>query len=121
MDHSPRFLRLCDEVRARVAEISADEVADRLGRGERLVVVDVREESEVARGRIQGARAIGRGILERDVEQAFPDPAAELVLYCAGGFRSVLAAESLQRMGYTDVKSMAGGFREWTRKNLPTE
>lgn len=121
MDHSPRFLKLCDEVRGHVPEVAAAEVAERLERGERFALVDVREESEVERGRIKGARAIGRGILERDIEKAIPDTAAEIILYCGGGFRSLLAAESLRRMGYTNVKSMAGGYREWKSMGLPTE
>jgi rhodanese-related sulfurtransferase len=98
-----------------------DEVAARMSRGESFHLVDVREEGEVARGRIKGARHIGKGVIERDIEKAIPDPGADIVLYCGGGFRSLLAAETLQRMGYTNVKSMAGGWREWTSKSLPTE
>jgi rhodanese-related sulfurtransferase len=121
MDHSPRFLELCDAARSRVKETSVDEVAARMSRGESFHLVDVREEGEVARGRIKGARHIGKGVIERDIEKAIPDPGADIVLYCGGGFRSLLAAETLQRMGYTNVKSMAGGWREWTSKSLPTE
>jgi rhodanese-related sulfurtransferase len=121
MDHSPRFLKLCEETRARVKEVSTDEVATRLNLGGAFHLVDVREESEFARGRIKGAKHIGRGILERDIEKAIPDPNADIVLYCGGGYRSALAADNLQRMGYTNVRSMAGGWREWTGKKLPTE
>lgn len=121
MDHSPRFLELCDAARARVKETTVDEVAARLARGEDFHLVDVREESEVAKGRIKGARHVGKGVIERDIEKAIPDPNADIVLYCGGGFRSALAAENLQRMGYTRVASMAGGWREWTGKQLPTE
>jgi rhodanese-related sulfurtransferase len=121
MDHSPRFLRLVEEVRSRVNEVSIDDVAQRIARGDRFELVDVREESEFAKGRIKGARHIGKGILERDIEKAIPDPSADIVLYCGGGYRSALAAENLQRMGYTNVKSMDGGWRGWTGKGLPTE
>lgn len=121
MSHPPRFLKLCDEVRARVAEVTTDEVAERLARGDSFELVDVREQSEFAGGRIKGAYHLGKGVIERDVEQAIPDPNAEIILYCGGGFRSVLAAENLTRMGYTNVKSMAGGWREWKAKSLPTE
>jgi rhodanese-related sulfurtransferase len=121
MDHGPRFLELCDDVRTRVAEVSTDDVAARLARGEDFALIDVREESEFAAGRIKGARHLGKGVLERDVEAAISDPNAAIVLYCGGGFRSVLAAENLMRMGYANVTSMAGGFREWKAKALPME
>jgi rhodanese-related sulfurtransferase len=121
MDHSPRFLKLCEEVRARVKEISIDEVAARMSRGDALELVDVREESEYAAGRIRGARHLGKGVIERDIEKAIPDPGADIVLYCGGGFRSALAAEALEKMGYRNVKSMAGGWRAWNEKALPTE
>jgi rhodanese-related sulfurtransferase len=121
MDHSPRFLKLCEDVRKRVTEVSIDDVAARISRGDRFELVDVREESEFSKGRITGARHLGKGIIERDIEKAIPDPGADIVLYCGGGFRSALAAENLQRMGYTNVKSMDGGWRGWTAKGLPTE
>jgi rhodanese-related sulfurtransferase len=121
MDHSPRFEKLCTEARANVREISAEEVADRIAKGETFALIDVREESEFAKGRIKSARHIGRGILERDIEKAFPDLDADVVLYCGGGYRSALSAESLQKMGYRNVKSMAGGWRGWNEKGLPTE
>lgn len=121
MEHSPRFEKLCADARAKVTEISAEEIADRIAKGTRFTLVDVREESEFARGRIKTARHIGRGIIERDVEKAIPDLDADIVLYCGGGYRSALSAESLQKMGYRNVKSMAGGWRGWTEKGLPTE
>jgi rhodanese-related sulfurtransferase len=121
MEHSPRFEKLCEGARANVKEVTAEDVAGRIARGDPFALVDVREESEFAAGRIKGARHIGRGILERDIEKAIPDLGAEIVLYCGGGYRSVLAAESLQKMGYTNVTSMAGGWRGWTAKGLPTE
>lgn len=113
MDHSPRFLKLVTEARHHVKECTVADVAARLARGERLALVDVREESEFAAGHLPGARHLGKGILERDVEKAFPDTGAEIVLYCGGGFRSVLSAESLVKMGYRNVISMDGGVRGW--------
>ncbi len=121
MDHSPRFFKLCEDVRQQIHEVSASEVAERLARSERFELIDVREASEYAESRIGGARHLSRGILERDIERAVPDPGAEIVLYCGGGYRSALAADTLQKMGYTHVRSMAGGFREWKSKNLPIE
>jgi len=121
MDHAPRFLKLCEEVRARIKEISADEIAGRIHRGEKFELVDVREESEFAAGHVKGARHLGKGVIERDIEKAVPDPTTEVILYCGGGFRSALAADSLAKMGYANVKSMAGGWREWKSKSLPTE
>lgn len=121
MAHPPRFLKLCDEIRANVAEVTTDEVAARMAKGDAFALVDVREESEFAAGRIKGARHLGKGVIERDIEAAVADTSAEIILYCGGGFRSVLAAENLARMGYTNVKSMAGGWREWKAKSLPTE
>ena len=118
MAHSDRFVRLVDDVRPRVAEVGVDDV--RPPGGDRTLV-DVREESEWASGHIPDAVHIGRGVLERDVEAAFPDLDTPLVLYCGGGYRSVLAADALQRMGYTDVASLAGGWRAWTEAGLPTE
>ena len=121
MEHSPRFSKLCEEVRARVKEVSTDDVAKRLEAGDAFHLIDVREESELARGRIKGAVHMGRGVIERDIEKNIPDTNADIVLYCGGGFRSALSAENLQRMGYTNVKSMAGGWREWTGKKLPVD
>lgn len=121
MAHGPRFEKLCDEARARVVEVTTEDVASRLARGETFALLDVREESEFGASRIKGARHLGKGVIERDVEAAFPQTDTELVLYCGGGFRSVLAADNLKRMGYSNVTSMAGGFREWKAKSLPTE
>jgi rhodanese-related sulfurtransferase len=113
MDHSPRFLKLVTEARRTVRECTVADVAARLANGETVPLVDVREESEFAAGRLPGAKHVGKGVLERDIEKAFPDPHAEIVLYCGGGFRSVLSAESLAKMGYTNVISMDGGVRGW--------
>jgi len=121
MSHSPRFLKLCDEIRPTIVEVTADDVAARMARHEALTLIDVREESEVAMGRIRGAKHVGKGVIERDIEKVCEDPGLEIILYCGGGFRSAIAAETLMRMGYTNVKSMAGGWREWTSKEYPTE
>jgi rhodanese-related sulfurtransferase len=119
--HSPKFVQLVNDAKSRIKETNVDEVKRRLDRGERLNLIDVREESEWAKGHLPGAVHLGKGIIERDVEQRFPDTAAELVLYCGGGFRSALAADNLQKMGYTNVKSMDGGWRGWTEAGFPAE
>lgn len=105
----------------RVREVSVDDVRGRQQRGDAFVLVDVREDHEWQAGHIPEARHLGKGIIERDAEKSFPDPATPLVLYCGGGFRSALAADALQRMGYRDVRSMAGGFRAWCSGGHPTE
>jgi rhodanese-related sulfurtransferase len=117
--HSPRFLKLVDEARARVKETTVDAVKARIDRGEKLLIVDVREESEWAKDHLPGAVHLGKGIIERDVEQRFPDAGAEIVLYCGGGFRSALAADNLRQMGYVNVISMDGGIRVWREKGHP--
>jgi len=117
--HSPRFEKLCEEARARVRECTIEELVARQKAGEKPVLIDVREESEFGRDHLPGARHLGKGIIERDIEQAFPDLNAELVLYCGGGYRSALAAENLQRMGYTTIISLAGGYRGWKDRGLP--
>lgn len=119
MQHSPRFLKLIQDTKARVKETTVDEVKARLNRGEALTILDVREESEFARDHLPGAIHMGKGVIERDVEQRFPDTAKELILYCGGGFRSALAAENLQKMGYANVISMDGGIRDWRNKGYP--
>jgi rhodanese-related sulfurtransferase len=121
MEHSPRFLALVEGIMSNVRECGPMDVQSWLASGMNFHLVDVREESEVAAGRIRGAKHIGRGVLERDIEGLIPDLHARIVLYCGGGYRSALAAESLQRMGYTDVYSMAGGIRAWRSAMLPEE
>lgn len=116
-----RFERLVEEARARIRETSVSEVRRRMEAGERFYLIDVREESEWSRARIPGANWMGKGVIERDVERAIPDAGEEIVLYCGGGHRSALAADALQRMGYTNVSSMAGGIGEWFRAGLPLE
>jgi rhodanese-related sulfurtransferase len=117
--HSPRFLKIVDETRKRIHEVTIDDVKAKLDRGEKFLLVDVREESEYAADHLPGAVHMGKGIIERDVEERVPDPATLMVLYCGGGFRSALAADNLQKMGYTQVLSMDGGIRGWREKGLP--
>jgi rhodanese-related sulfurtransferase len=117
--HSPRFLELVEAVRKRVHEISIDEVKARLDRDDNFLLVDVREESEFANDHLPKAIHLGRGIIERDIEERVPALDAPLILYCGGGYRSALAAENLQKMGYTNVLSMDGGIRGWREKNYP--
>ena len=118
--HSPRFVALVDEARQRIVQTTPETVRDRLAAGD-LILLDVREDSEWETSRLPGARHIARGVLERDVEATFPNLDAPLVLYCGGGYRSALAADSLQRMGYTRVASMDGGFREWREAGYPLD
>src|SRR5687768_16584202 len=113
MKHNPGFLKICDEARQSVREVTVQEVKSRLDRGEPFSFIDVREDDEWAVDRAAGARHLGRGVLERDIETLLPDRDADIVLYCGGGFRSALAADSLQRMGYKRVASMDGGIRAW--------
>ena len=117
--HSPRFLKIVDDARTRVRETNVDEVKKRLDRGDKLTLVDVREESEYAKDHLPGAIHLGKGIIERDIEARVPNLGTELVLYCGGGFRSALAADNLQKMGYKNVISMDGGIRGWREKGYP--
>ena len=117
--HSPRFLTLVNDVKGRVREVTVEQVKARLDRGEKLRLIDVREESEWAKDHLPGAMHLGKGIIERDIEQRIPDTNAEIVLYCGGGFRSALAADNLQKMGYTNVLSMDGGIRTWRERGYP--
>jgi len=117
--HSPGFLAIVNDAKSRVKECNVDDVKARLDRNEKLNIVDVREESEFAAGHIPGATHLSKGVIERDVENAYPDKTTPLILYCGGGFRSALAADNLQRMGYTNVISMDGGMRGWREKKLP--
>ncbi|HZP34573.1 MAG TPA: rhodanese-like domain-containing protein [Candidatus Acidoferrales bacterium] len=121
MKHSPGFLRLVDDAKSRVKEADFSEIKQRMDRREKMTLIDVREESEWARGHIPGAVHLSKGIIERDIEQAVPDKNAPLVLYCGGGFRSALVADNLQKMGYSNVISMDGGWRGWTSAGYPVE
>ncbi len=121
MKHAPAFLKLVEESRARIREISVDDVRKKQQHGDSFEFIDVREDNEWEKGRAAGARHMGRGIIERDIEAQIPDKNREIVLYCGGGYRSALSAENLQKMGYTNVLSMAGGIREWREKGLPED
>ena len=121
MKHSPAFLKLVEDSKTRIRETDIREVKRRLDAGDKLHLVDVREESEWARGRLPGALHLSKGVIERDIEKAIPDKSAPIVLYCGGGFRSALAADNLQKMGYTSVISMDGGWRAWTEAGYPVE
>ncbi|MFH1016824.1 MAG: rhodanese-like domain-containing protein [Pseudomonadota bacterium] len=121
MKHTPQFLKIVTDAKERITEISINEVAAKIERNERFILVDVREDGEWITGHIKGAIHIGKGVIERDIERLVPDASEEIVLYCGGGYRSALAADNLQKMGYTDVSSMDGGWRGWNDKSLPTE
>ncbi|HXX28702.1 MAG TPA: rhodanese-like domain-containing protein [Terriglobales bacterium] len=119
--HSPRFLRLVEDARKRIQETSIDEVKHKLDGREKFLLIDVREESEFALDHLPGAVHLGKGILERDIEARVPSLNTPMILYCGGGFRSALAADNLQKMGYSNVLSMVGGIRGWRDKGLPLE
>ena len=121
MAHATKFLALVNDAKKRVKETNVADVKRRMDAGEKFVLVDVREESEWAQGHLPGAIHLGKGIIERDIEQKVPDAGAKLILYCGGGFRSALAADNLQRMGYTNVESMDGGWKGWIGAGLPTQ
>ena len=120
MKHSPQFLKLVGEAKTRVKETNVPEVKKRMDGGEKLLLVDVREDNEWANGHLPGAVHMGRGIIERDIEAKVPESSTNIILYCGGGFRSALVADNLQKMGYTNVESMDGGWRGWVEAGLPT-
>ncbi len=117
--HPPRFLKIVDDAKKRVRETNVDTVKKRMDGGDKFVLVDVREESEYAKDHLPGAIHLGKGVIERDIEARVPELNTEMILYCGGGFRSALAADNLQKMGYTNVISMDGGIRDWREKNYP--
>ena len=121
MAHNPGFLNLVNDAKSRVKEIEIEGYKKMAASGEPHVLVDTREESEWAAGHVKGALHLSKGIIERDIEAAVPDKNAELILYCGGGFRSALAADNLQKMGYTKVISMDGGWRGWTESGFPVQ
>lgn len=121
MEHAPGFLAIVNDAKSRIREVTIADVLEKQRRGDNFELVDVREDHEWQRGHIKGARHLGRGILERDIEKTIPDKDREIILYCGGGFRSALSADNLQKMGYRNVASMDGGFRGWTSANGPTE
>jgi rhodanese-related sulfurtransferase len=117
--HGEEFLKLVSDAKKHIKEESVRDTQRRIASGEKFVLVDVREESEWARGHLPGAIHLSKGIIERDIEKAVPDKGATVVLYCGGGFRSALAAENLQKMGYRNVISMDGGWRGWNEAGFP--
>lgn len=121
MSHSPGFLAIVNKAKERIRETTVPVVAERMKRGEKFHLVDVREDDEWRAGRAQGALHIGKGVIERDIETKIPNKDDEIILYCGGGFRSALAADALQQMGYTNVASMDGGIRAWREAKLPED
>ena len=121
MEHPPGFLKLVGESKGRVRETTHEEVRKRQQAGESFYLVDVREDNEWQKGHAAGAIHLGKGIIERDIEKTIPDHDAEIILYCGGGYRSALAADTLQRMGYRNVVSMDGGWKRWRELDYPTE
>lgn len=119
MQHTARFLKIVNDSKSRVKEATVDEVKQKLDDREKVLLVDVREESEFAKDHLPGAIHLGKGVIERDIETRVPDVNTPMILYCGGGFRSAMAADNLQKMGYTNVISMDGGVREWREKKYP--
>ena len=119
--HAPGFLKLVDEAKTRVREVSVAETRARMAKNPSAKLVDVREDMEWQAGRAAGAVHLGKGIIERDIEGQIPNKDAEIILYCGGGFRSAIAGDALQQMGYTNVTSMAGGWRAWNDIGAPVE
>lgn len=119
MEHSPGFLRLVNEVRPGIHEVSVAEAQQLLAANPRMVLLDVREDAEWAAGHATTAQHLGRGILERDLEKRFPDPDTEIVMYCGGGYRSALACDVAQRLGYRRVHSLAGGYKAMVSAGWP--
>jgi rhodanese-related sulfurtransferase len=120
MQHSDNFMKIVNDAKTRVKETNVPDVKKRRAAGEKFLLVDVREESEWKAGHAVDAVHLGKGVIERDIVKAIPDPSAKVILYCGGGFRSALAADNIQKMGYTNVESMDGGFRAWLEEGMPT-
>ncbi len=121
MKHSEGFLKVVNDAKSRIREVSVEETRRRLEAGEGVRLIDVREDNEWQAGHARGAEHLGKGIIERDIEARVPDKEAELILYCGGGYRSALAADALQKMGYRNVYSMAGGWKAWKESGAPIE
>jgi len=119
-DHSEGFIRLVKEAKTRIKEEDFRNIKKKLDAGEPMIIIDTREDNEWARGHIPNAVHLGKGVIERDIEKTIPDKDATVVLYCGGGYRSALAADNLQKMGYRNVISMDGGWRGWTEAGFPT-
>ena len=121
MKHSEGFLKLVNDAKSRIREVTVDETRERMKASDAVRLIDVREDNEWQAAHAAGAEHLGKGIIERDIEVSVPDKATEVILYCGGGFRSALAADVLQQMGYTNVFSMAGGWKAWKESGAPTE
>ncbi|MGA2623024.1 MAG: rhodanese-like domain-containing protein [Bacteroidota bacterium] len=121
MEHSAAFLALVNDAKTRIKETSPEKVKSRLDRGDDFLLIDIREDHEWEKGHIVRAIHLGKGIIERDIEKLVPSKDREIVLYCGGGYRTALAADNLQKMGYTNVVSMDGGWRRWNELRYPTE
>ena len=121
MAHAPKFLSIVNDAKKRVKETNVADVKRRIDAGEKFTLVDVREESEWASGHLPGAIHLGKGIIERDVEQRIPNTHSRILCYCGGGYRSALVVDNLQKMGYTNVESMDGGWKGWLAAGLPTQ
>jgi rhodanese-related sulfurtransferase len=121
MAHSPQFLKLVNEAKKQVKETNVADVKRRMDSGEKFLLVDVREDNEWEKGHVPGAVHMGRGVIERDIEIQVPEASTKMILYCGGGFRSALVADNLQKMGYTNVESMDGGWKGWVAAGLPTK
>ena len=119
MAHAPQFLKLVNEAKKKIKETNVADVKRRADKGEKFLLVDVREDNEWAKGHLPGAIHMGKGVIERDIEQRVPDANAKVILYCGGGFRSALVADNLQKMGYSNVESMDGGWNAWLEAGLP--
>ena len=119
MAHAPQFLKLVNEAKKKIKETDVPDVKRRADTGEKFLLVDVREDNEWAKGHLPGAIHMGKGVIERDIEQRVPDANAKVILYCGGGFRSALVADNLQKMGYSNVESMDGGWKAWLEAGLP--
>jgi rhodanese-related sulfurtransferase len=119
MEHSPGFLKIVNEARAKVREITIDQARERLAKNPKVVLLDVREDSEWQKGHAKEAQHLGKGVLERDIEKLFPDRGAEIIMYCGGGYRSALTAEVAQRMGYKNVASLIGGYKGLVQAGWP--
>lgn len=121
MQHSQKFLALVNDAKTRIREITVDEVVEDITDENEFALIDTREESEWNAAHAAGASHLGKGIIERDIEATVPDVDAKIVLYCGGGYRSALAADALQNMGYRNVYSLAGGWRAWNAAQMPIE
>ena len=119
MDHSPGFLKIVNEVRPRIKEVTFEEARARLDKNSSAVLLDVREDSEWAAGHAAQARHLGKGVFERDLEKMFPDPGTEIIMYCGGGYRSALTCDVAQRMGYKNVASIVGGYKALNQAGWP--